>query len=88
VQKALLSYGFFCSGNPPWPKEKLGRKMFIQLTLPHFWLSPKVVIETEQELMQGPQSDAAYWFASLRQLSYRTQDHQPHDLALPPLITN
>jgi hypothetical protein len=36
----------------------------------------------KQELMQKPQRNAAYWFASpglLSLLSYRTKDYQPRD---------
>jgi hypothetical protein len=39
-----------------------------------------------QELMQKPWRGAAYWLpphALLSLLSYRTQDHQPRDWALP-----
>jgi hypothetical protein len=64
-------------------KKQLGRKGFIQLTLPHCCSSPrKLGLELKQarkqELMQGPWRDVPYWFACLLSLlSYRTQDYQP-----------
>jgi hypothetical protein len=69
------------------PRSKLGRKGFIQLTLPHCCSSPrKSGLEfkqvRKQELMQRPWRDATYWLASsglLNLLSYRTQDYQPRD---------
>jgi hypothetical protein len=63
----------------------LGRKGFIQLTLPHC-CSPKSRLEVKQvrkqELMQRPWRDVPYWLAFpglLSLLSYRTQDNQPRD---------
>jgi hypothetical protein len=68
-------------------KKHLGRKGFIQLTLPHCCSSPKEVrtgTQTDQEAgadavaMEG----CFYWLAStglLSLLSYRTQDYQPRD---------
>jgi hypothetical protein len=68
-------------------KKQLGRKGFIQLTLPQCCSSPrKSGLELkqvrEQELMQRPWRDVLYWLASpglLSLLSYRTQDYQPRD---------
>ena len=69
------------------PRSKLGRKRFIQLTLPHCCSSPKEVrMELKQvrkqELMQRQWRDVPYWLASLgllSLLSYRTQDYQSRD---------
>jgi len=51
----------------------LGRKGFVQLTLPHCCSSPKEVRELtqgrKQELMQRPWRDITYCFASLGLLS-------------------
>jgi hypothetical protein len=68
-------------------KKQLGRKGFIQLTLPHCCSSPKksgleLKQARKQELMQRPWRDVPYWLASsalLILLSYRTQDYQPRD---------
>jgi hypothetical protein len=68
-------------------KKHLGRKGFIQLTLPYCCSSPrKSELELKQvrkqELMQRPRRDVQYWLASsdlLSLLSYRTQDCQPRD---------
>jgi hypothetical protein len=68
-------------------KKQLGRKGFIQLTLPYCCSSPrKSGLELKQvrkqELMQRPWRDAPTWLAStglLNLLSYRTQDYQPRD---------
>jgi hypothetical protein len=68
-------------------KKQLGRKRFIQLTLPYCCSSPrKLGLEfkqvRKQELMQRPWRDVSCWFASpglLSLLSYRTQDYQPRD---------
>jgi hypothetical protein len=68
-------------------KKQLGRKGFIQLTLPYCYSSPrKSGLELKQvrkqELMQRPWRDIPYWLASpglLSLLSYRTQDYQPRD---------
>jgi hypothetical protein len=68
-------------------KKQLGRKGFIQLTLPYCCSSPrKSGLELKQirkqELMQRPWRDVLYWLASpglLSLLSYRTQDYQPRD---------
>jgi hypothetical protein len=65
----------------------LGRKGFIQLTLPYCCSSPrKSGLELKrvrkQELMQRPWRDVLYWLASpglLSLLSYRTQDYQPRN---------
>jgi hypothetical protein len=69
------------------PRNKLGRKGFIRLTLPYCYSSPrKSGLELKhvrkQELMQRPWRDVPYWLASpglLNLLSYRTQDYQPRD---------
>jgi hypothetical protein len=69
------------------PRNKLGRKGFIRLTLPYCCSSPrKPGLELKQvrkqELMQRPWRDVLYWLASpglLSLLSYRTQDYQPRD---------
>jgi hypothetical protein len=69
------------------PRNKLGRKWFIWLTLPYCCSSPrKSELELKQvrkqELMQRPWRDVPYWFVSpglLSLLSYRTQDYQPRD---------
>jgi hypothetical protein len=63
----------------------LGRKGFIQLTLPYCCSSPrKSALELKQvrkqELMQKPWRDALYWLASLgllSLLSYRTKTTSP-----------
>jgi hypothetical protein len=68
-------------------KKHLGRKGFIQLTIPYCCSSPrKSGLELKQvrkqELMQRPWRDVLYWLASpglLSLLSYRTQDYQPRD---------
>jgi hypothetical protein len=68
-------------------KKQLGRKGFIQLTLPYCYSSPrKSGLELKQvmkqELMQSPWRDGLYRLASpvlLSLLSYRTQDYQPRD---------
>jgi hypothetical protein len=81
-------------------KKHLGRKGFIQLTLPYCCSSPKksgleLKQVRKQELMQRPWRDVPYWLASpglLSLLSYRTQDYQPRDDPTHkgpfPLITN
>jgi hypothetical protein len=60
-------------------KKQVGRKGFIQLTLPHCCSSPrKSGLELKQELMQRPWRGVLYWLASpglLSLLSYRTQDY-------------
>jgi hypothetical protein len=69
------------------PRNMLGRKGFIRLTLPYCCSSPrKPGLELKQvrkqELMQRPGRDVLYWLASpglLSLLSYRTQDYQPRD---------
>jgi hypothetical protein len=73
-----LSQGFYSCTNI---MTKLGRKGFIQLTLPYCSSSPrKSGLElkqvTKQELMQRPWRDVLYWLVSpglLSLLSYRTQ---------------
>jgi hypothetical protein len=79
------------------PRSKLGRKGFIQLTLPYCYSSPrKSGLELkqgrEQELMQRPWRDVLYWLASsglLSLLSYRTHPEMvPPTRGLSPLITN
>jgi hypothetical protein len=68
-------------------KKQLGKKGFIQLTLPYCCSSPrKSGLELKQvrkqELIQRPWRDVPYWLAStglLSLLSYRTQDYQPRD---------
>jgi hypothetical protein len=65
----------------------LGRKGFIQLTLPYCCSSPRksgleLKLVRKQELMQRPWRDVTYWLASpglLSLLSYRTQVYQPRD---------
>jgi hypothetical protein len=81
-------------------EKQLGRKGFIQLTLPYCCSSPrKSGLELKQvrkqELMQRPWRAVLYWLASpglLSLLSYRTQDYQPRDgpthKGPSPLITN
>jgi hypothetical protein len=67
------------------PRNKLGRKGFIQLTLPHCCSSPrKSGLELKQvrkqELMQRPWRDVLYWLAFpglLSLLSYRTKTTSP-----------
>jgi hypothetical protein len=78
----------------------LGRKGFIQLTLPYCCSSPrKSGLELKQvrkqELIQRPWRDVLYWLAApglLNLLSYRTQDYRPEIVpptrGLSPLITN
>jgi hypothetical protein len=81
-----LGQGFYSCTNI-MTKKQLGRKGFIQLTIPYCCLSPrKSGLELKQvrkqELMQRPWRDVLYWLASpdlLSLLSYRTQDHQPRD---------
>jgi hypothetical protein len=68
-------------------KKQLGRKGFIQLTLPYCCSSPrKSGLELKQvrkqELMQRPWRDVLYWLASsglLSLLSSRAQDYLPRD---------
>jgi len=81
-------------------KKQLGRKGFIQLTLPQSCSSPrKSGLELKQvrkqELMQRPWRDVPYWLASpglLSLLSYRTKTTSPEMVpptrGLSPLITN
>jgi hypothetical protein len=81
-------------------KKQLGRKGFIQLTLPYCCLSSrKSGLELKQvrkqELMQRPWRDVLYWLASsglLSLLSYRTKTTSPGMVpptrGLSPLITN
>jgi hypothetical protein len=81
-------------------KKQLGRKGFIQLTLPYCCSSPrKSGLELkqvrEQELMQRPWRVVHYWLASpglLSLLSYRTKITNPEMVpptrGLSPLITN
>jgi hypothetical protein len=83
-----------------WPRSKLGRKGFIQLTLPYCCSSPrKSELELKrvrkQEMMQRPWRDVPYWLASpdlLSLLSYRTNTTRlemvPPTRGLSPLITN
>ena len=83
-----------------WPRSKLGRKGFFQLTLPYCCSSPrKSGLELKQvrkqELMQKPWRDVPYWLASpglLSLLSYRTKTTSPEMVpptrGLSPLITN
>jgi hypothetical protein len=84
-QKSLfdfcLSQGFYSCTNIR-TKKQLGRKGFIQFTLPYCCSSPrKPGLELkqvrEQELMQRPWRLASPGLLSL--LSYRTQDYQPRD---------
>jgi hypothetical protein len=71
-------------------KKQLGRKGFIQLTLPHCCSSPrKSGLELKQvrkqELIQRPWRDVSYWLASpglLSLLSYRTKTTSPE--MVPP----
>jgi hypothetical protein len=81
-------------------KEKLGRKGFIQITLPYCRSSRrKSGLELKQvrkqELMQRPWRDVLYWLAStsfLSLISYRTMTTSA-EMVLPtrglfPFITN
>jgi hypothetical protein len=71
-----------------WPRSKLGRKGFIQLTLPCCWSSPKEV-RTGTQAGQEAGADAAEAMEGcslltcfpglLSLLSYKTQDYQPRD---------
>jgi hypothetical protein len=82
------------------PRNKLGRKGFIQLILPYCCSSTrKSGLELKQvrkqELMQSPCRDVTYWLASpglLSLLSYRTKTTSPGmappTRGLSPLITN
>jgi hypothetical protein len=82
------------------PRSKLGRKGFIQLTLPHCCSSSrKSGLELkqgrEQELMQRPWGVVLYWLAFsglLSLLSYRTKTTSPEMVpptrGLSSLITN
>jgi hypothetical protein len=73
-----------------WPRTKLRRKRFIQLTLPHCCSSPKdagleLKQVKKQELIQRPWRDVTYWLASpglLSLLSYRTKTTSPE--MVPP----
>jgi hypothetical protein len=84
--KPCLSQGFYSCTNI-MTKKQLGRKGFIQITLPHCCSSPRksgleLKQARKQELMQRPWRDVLYWLASpslLSLLSYRTQDCQPRD---------
>jgi hypothetical protein len=86
LYRVCLSQGFYSCTNIR-TKKQLGRKGFIQLTLPHCCSSPrKSGLELKQgrkqELMQRPWRDVTYWLASpglLSLLSYRTQDYQARD---------
>jgi hypothetical protein len=77
-----------------WPRSKLWRKGFIQLTLPHCCSSPKEFrAGTQAGQEAGADAEAmecaADWLAFpglLNLLSYRIQDYQPRPH--PPLITN
>jgi hypothetical protein len=81
-------------------KKQLGRKGFIQLTLPYCCSSPrKSGLELKQvrkqELMQRLWRDVLYWLASpglLSLLSYRTKttslEMVPPTRDLSPLVTN
>jgi len=68
-------------------KKQVGRKGFIQLTLPHSCSSSKDMNSHRagtwrQELIQRPQRGAAYLIAFsglLSLISYRTQDYQARD---------
>jgi hypothetical protein len=92
--------GFSIPAKTSWPRSKLGRKDFIQLTLPYCYLSPrKSGLELKQvrkkELMQRPWRDVLYWLASLGLLSllcYGTKTTSPEMVpptrGLSPLITN
>jgi hypothetical protein len=83
-----------------WPRNKLGKKGFIRLTLPYCCSSPrKSGLELKQvkkqELMQRPWRDITYWLAFpglLSLLSYRTKTASPGMVpptrGLPPPITN
>ena len=83
-----------------WPRSKLGRKRFIQLTLPYCCSSSrKSGLEfkqvRKQELMQRQWRDVAYWLASpglVSLLSYRRKTSSPEmappTRGPPPLITN
>ena len=80
----LSRSGFVFLQETPWPRSKLGRKGFIQLTLPHCCSSPKDVrtgTQASQEAAAGAEAmeDFIYWVASpglLSLLSNRTQDYQ------------
>ena len=69
-------------------KKQLGRKGFIQLTLPYCCSSQrKSGLELnqvrKQELMQRPWRGVLYWLASpglLSLLYYRTEDYQSKDV--------
>jgi hypothetical protein len=81
-------------------KKILGRKGFIQLTLPYCCSSLRksgleLKLVRKQELMQRPWRDVLYWLASpglLSLLSYRTKTTSPEMVpptrGLSPLITN
>jgi hypothetical protein len=80
-----------------WPRSKLGRKGFIQLTLPYCCSSPrKSGLELKQvrkqELMQRPWRDVHYWLASLACFLIEPKTTSP-EMVPPtrgpsPLITN
>jgi hypothetical protein len=81
-------------------KKQVGRKGFIQLTLPYCCSSPRTLgLELKQvrkqELMQRPWRDVLYWLVSpglLSLLSYRTKTISPKMVpptrGLSSLITN
>ena len=83
-----------------WPRSKLGRKRFIQLTLPYCCSSSRksgldFKQVRKQELMQRQWRDVAYWLASpglVSLLSYRRKTSSPEmappTRGPPPLITN
>jgi hypothetical protein len=99
INGSCLSQGFYSCTNI-MTKKQLGRKGFIQLTLPHCCSSPrKSGLELKQvrkqKLMQRPWRDVLYWLASpglLSLLSYRTKTTSPEMVpptrGLSPLITN
>ena len=70
-----------------WPRSKLGRKGFIQLTHPYCCSSLKEVSTGNQaDQKAGADAEAiegwsllAYFPGLLSLLSYRTQDYQPRD---------
>jgi hypothetical protein len=81
------------SAQTSWPRHKLGRKGFIQLTLPHCCSSPKEVWSgtpagqkagADAETMEGYYLLACF----LIELKATSPGMAPPQWALPPLITN
>lgn len=97
--KPVLFWVSITTVKTPWPKSKLGRKMFIWHTLSYSsssLMEDRTGTQTwRQDLMQILWRGAAYCFAPhgflISPFSYSTQDHQPrngpthHELSIPSI---